>query len=560
MLALRLEFLTGRYVATAYNDRRQAEWPPHPARVFSALVSTCMESGGSEEERDALRWLAGQGPPELCASQASHREIVTVFVPVNDTTVARDLDDRCAALDDAEAELATASHALDAEPTKQAQRAVDKARAGVEKQRQALERSLTSEDDSPTGRKAADRLLPDQRTRQGRTFPSVTPVDPVFHLVWQDAAPSPGQRAALARVAERFVRLGHSSSLVSCSLVDTAPASTWVPDQVGAEVMRVATSGQLERLDEEFARHQSTAPRVLPCSFQSYRHAGHGEAAQTPVPVGALGADWIVLRCVHGPRLPSSRAVEVATAVRGALMRYADQPPRPILSGHADDGAAANTPHLAIVPLPYVGSRYADGRIMGVALVLPRQVAAEDRRHVLRAVGRWEQSMQVSPDETTPWLELQLGRAGVLQVERVLAEDERQQLRPGTWCKPSHTWVTATPIALDRNPGKLRSNDTDPARRAATEAKAYAEAEAIIRQACVNLGLPDPLDVEVLPSVSFAGTEKAVRFPPFPPTPGRTRRVKVHARVRFATPVAGPVLLGAGRYLGLGLLRPSGES
>ena len=32
MLALRIELLTGRYVATAYDDRNTAEWPPHPAR------------------------------------------------------------------------------------------------------------------------------------------------------------------------------------------------------------------------------------------------------------------------------------------------------------------------------------------------------------------------------------------------------------------------------------------------------------------------------------------------------------------------------------------------
>jgi hypothetical protein len=40
MLAIELVFLTGRYVATAYNSRTESEWPPHPARVFSALSAT----------------------------------------------------------------------------------------------------------------------------------------------------------------------------------------------------------------------------------------------------------------------------------------------------------------------------------------------------------------------------------------------------------------------------------------------------------------------------------------------------------------------------------------
>ena len=43
MLAIEFELLTGRYAATAHNDRSRAEWPPHPARIFSALVAAHYE-------------------------------------------------------------------------------------------------------------------------------------------------------------------------------------------------------------------------------------------------------------------------------------------------------------------------------------------------------------------------------------------------------------------------------------------------------------------------------------------------------------------------------------
>jgi CRISPR-associated protein Csb2 len=33
----------------------------------------------------------------------------------------------------------------------------------------------------------------------------------------------------------------------------------------------------------------------------------------------------------------------------------------------------------------------------------------------------------------------------------------------------------------------------------------------------------------------------------------------IHARLEFAAPVRGPVVLGAGRYFGLGLMRPEQE-
>ncbi|MFN8876672.1 MAG: type I-U CRISPR-associated protein Csb2, partial [Gemmatimonadota bacterium] len=48
MFALRLDLLTGRYAATSFDDRRRAEWPPHPARLFSALVATWGEHEPSE--------------------------------------------------------------------------------------------------------------------------------------------------------------------------------------------------------------------------------------------------------------------------------------------------------------------------------------------------------------------------------------------------------------------------------------------------------------------------------------------------------------------------------
>ena len=53
------------------------------------------------------------------------------------------------------------------------------------------------------------------------------------------------------------------------------------------------------------------------------------------------------------------------------------------------------------------------------------------------------------------------------------------------------------------------------------------------------------------------GSVPARAFPAFPPEGGHgPRRVLVHATVEFPRPVRGPLLLGAGRYFGLGLFRP----
>ena len=84
MLTLRIELLTGRYMASEFNDRNHAEWPPHPARVFSALVAAHHEGGATPQQREALLWLESQPAPSICVSPASARSLQIHYVPVND--------------------------------------------------------------------------------------------------------------------------------------------------------------------------------------------------------------------------------------------------------------------------------------------------------------------------------------------------------------------------------------------------------------------------------------------------------------------------------------------
>src|SRR5690348_17446900 len=87
MLALEVEFLLGRYVASDFRNREQAEWPPHPSRLFSALVAAAYESGLGESAHAALLWLEAQPSPCLCADVHPRPQTpVTVFVPINDPT------------------------------------------------------------------------------------------------------------------------------------------------------------------------------------------------------------------------------------------------------------------------------------------------------------------------------------------------------------------------------------------------------------------------------------------------------------------------------------------
>lgn len=242
-------------------------------------------------------------------------------------------------------------------------------------------------------------------------------------------------------------------------------------------------------------------------------------------------------------------AAGIARAVRRALLSFAEEPIPESMSGHAPDGAPTAKVHLAVVPLPFVGHANATGLLMGVALVLPLDASKADRKALATAVSRWEDSCR-QEDEDAPALPLHLGAAGTWHLERTLGVSSQTTLKPETWCRAARVWSSVTPMALDRNPGDLRARDQK------TLAVALAEAEATVRQSCRNAGLPEPVVVELLPAARWAGAAKARHVEPYPGVAGRTQRLLTHVRLLFSEPVTGPVLLGAARFLGLGLFRP----
>lgn len=60
-VVIEVEFLRGLYEAGSGPDRAPSEWPPHPARLFNALVAV----SETDDELNALRWLEAQPAPDL---------------------------------------------------------------------------------------------------------------------------------------------------------------------------------------------------------------------------------------------------------------------------------------------------------------------------------------------------------------------------------------------------------------------------------------------------------------------------------------------------------------
>jgi CRISPR-associated protein Csb2 len=543
MLAIEVELLTGRYVATAYNTRLEGEWPPHPARLFSALAAAHFASDEpAPEERAILEWLEAQEAPSIRASEASHREVTTVFVPVNDAGMT-DVDQEAEALDEARAALEEKRSSGQAKAIKQASSTAEKAEKRFV---EAIARNV-SIPKAAANPSAGMRVLPEHRVRQPRTFPSVTPAEPRVTYVWPGASPTDPQREVIDRLLARLVRLGHSSSLAAARLVDETVTAVWRPSKGGEAILRTVQAGQLAALERAYALHRETEPRLMPARFEGYTRLRPEEEVQ--MPRSSFSDDWLILRRVGGPSLPMVAAAGVARALRKALMSHATAAIPEVLSGHTPDGRSSERDHLAIVPLPFVGHHHASGAILGAALILPRDATGDERRAIFAAVDAWERAARIE-DEDTPCLSVMMGAAGVLDLERVEWGAAQASLRPASWSRPARVWHSVTPVALDHNPGDLRSRDP---KKAAT---AFSEAVGTIRRACARIGLPYPHDVEVLPAAPVAGASKAQQYPPYPEASDRTRRVLTHVRLEFAEPVRGPILLGAGRYVGLGLFRP----
>ena len=388
--------------------------------------------------------------------------------------------------------------------------------------------------DPQTGRVGNRSVMPEFRRRQPRRFPAFRPDDPVVQLVWRYADADGEILTALNAVAADTPFVGHSSSLTRCCFrSDAVPARTAPP-------RRQVYKGRLAELERAY-------------------HAGHRPSpgadvrgaplTETGAAKSIFGDRWLVLEHVGG-EMPDLRAAAlVAKALRYALMsgykRNGQEAAVPaVVSGHAADGSPASVSHLAIVPLAFLGSQFADGRVLGFALIPPgdgQLLDDEDFRNALRAVAAWKE------DKGRRELKLSFGFGDLLLTPS--GEGARRSLDPAPYVALANTWGTCTPIVLDRHLKAKRSDERED------------EIMGLVRDACTNIGLPEPTRistgkhsaVQAAPSAYPSG--RAPRWTGWRLPESLASRQLAHAMIQFKEPVRGPMILGAGRFVGLGLCR-----
>lgn len=535
MLALGIRYLTGYAVSTEVSNREQAEWPPHPARIFMAMAAAMFETGGDSDERDAMFWLERQGSPALKVTDAESRSVEAHFVPVNDTS------------------------------------------SPINKKNKAL----TPLQSAPIG-----------RGRQPRTFPRVRPNEDVLFMVWSDDDISEKYCQSLASICAKVTRIGHSSSLVQMWVEETPPECNLVPSDIGDVRLRVVSPGTLEYLEsmvnvKAIERHEELSKaidilvaekkaikgkggkerkdelqakmdtleeemnafnphppqRPTISQWQGYRWC-EGGSPEANCASGAFDRNLMVLTLNDGPVIGLESTWRVLTALHKTILACCDPSPE-WLNGHRSEGEPSEAPHLALFPLAYVGGEHADGHIMGIALALPKGIAARERGRALQGLLYDEKGV---PREVL----LKCGTLGDWTLARENRPTPPITLQASTWVGKSQIWATVTPIVLDRHPKAERSKD---------RVGWAAEVAAIIAESCLRQGLPEPVAIDVDKTSWHRGAPRAVAgkgsgYPLMPVKAGQNNRQQVHAWIQFDQPVEGPLLLGAGRYRGYGLCRP----
>ena len=242
---------------------------------------------------------------------------------------------------------------------------------------------------------------------------------------------------------------------------------------------------------------------------------------------------------LRGEPVSLCKTLKVTEALRGLLLRACpEQPPPEWFSGHTPDGKPTKGPHLGLTPLPLVDSECADGRIVGLALILPRDLDREDARNCLEPILR-------DPDTGLPRKHrLFSGRHLDCEIALDTRKQRSRNLRPTTWSGGEHgsrVWASVTPIVLNHH-----YNGTDRWRRAAES----------VKTACMHIGLPCPRTVRLHPTAVVPGVPPANKFAQVTRKTDGGRCWHSHALLTFDQRVRGPVMLGAGRFRGYGLCRP----
>lgn len=513
-------------IAVRFHDGRyhgRPEWPPSPARLFQALVSGAARGGKlNEEDARALGWLETLQPPVVAAPAMRRGHGFRNFVPNND---------------------------LDA----------------------------VGGDPERIGKIRAPKLI------RPILFDAETPL--LFIWGFDDAPDARAHARQICFISERLYQLGRG--------VDMAWASGEVIDETEADARLAAHGGAVHRrsetgagatlaapgegsLESLIARHQKMRVRfqTLYESKSSRKEPNRAGQlfAQPPKPrfreIAYDSPPRRLLFDLVGARTPwrLDRVVTLTELVRDAAARRLEEglPGRAdmirnTIIGRRDGDKADLAARVRVTALPSIGHPHADHAIRRVLVEIPANSPLRADSVEWAFSGLEAIAVTIDPETGEVRDELTLASA----VERGMLAHY------GIEAAPARVWRTVTPIALPAarrriDPEKLRREKAARANapekewvakkgeeRAAEERNAASAAQEALRHA----GPDARVNAMRLQREPFEA--KGPRAEAFAPETRFAKERLWHVEIEFAEPQRGPLVLGDGRYLGLGLLAPA---
>ena len=357
------------------------------------------------------------------------------------------------------------------------------------------------------------------------------PAHPRIVYIWDDLRPSPAELAALRRRAARIGYLGGSGSFVEVLVTDECPRNDddprlgeWRPDSTGSVAIDVPVSGAIRAWDHHFGEQQRRGAAHQRGSVMALRHrCWYSEPGGDPAVAGYDGR--VVARFRFVTPVAPEMVLTVAEATRRSILdayerHWGDLPAW--IAGHANTGPVSAAPKF--VPLPNVGSKHSDGRILGAMLLVPNTAPTTEAARlvvVARSLSR-------------------LRGRGVDVKVRPARRGDPYTVSDWRWSRRSRLWATAWPVLLPRwyrRPEGVTADD--------------------VATWCRHAGMADgaqivELSLDRLPTLAGAVPLDHHRMN----RRGKQPRPHLHVVVKFDRYVAGPLILGAGASFGLGLLAP----
>ncbi len=499
-VALYVRLHDGRY-------HGNGDWPPSPARLFQALVAGASLGGPiGDAERQALEWLEMQSAPIVAAPLGwQPKRGVLYYMPNNDS-------DRIEGDPLRIAEIRTATKVF--RPY-----FFDPAIPFV--YAWPLRGEPDDEDHAKTICALAERLY-----QLGRG------IDMAW--AWGEVLGDEDLERLLAEHRGQLFRPSGGKSAVT--LLSPCPGSLKSLDlryrAFGERFRYVKEGGSVKVVFRRPPRPRfQLVPYNSPPSRQLYELRNPTEeAAFAPWPLVRASALVVRLR---------DSAVELLKRALPAKTADIER----VLVGRKPDGTNDGPPEdrVRIIPLPSIGHVHADREIRRVLIEVPPTCP-------LRADDvHWAFSGLDIVDMET----------GEVEAVLIRTDDERFLRHYGLKGDEGHrVWRTVTPAALPEQARRHRR--AGKTKVGSQRCEEQTRAAGALCQALRHAGVRTPVEEIRVQREPFEG--KGERVEPFAQGTRFEKERLWHVEITFKEPVSGPLVIGDGRFLGLGLLAPSREA